>query len=60
MALSDGLNGQYIRTSFSSMADQLKFKYFLSLEGNDVATGLKWMLLSNSVVFIASNKLFHF
>lgn len=33
-----------------SMAEQLRCKYLLSLEGNDVASGLKWMLASNSVV----------
>ena len=31
----------------------LQYKYLLSIEGNDVATGLKWMLYSNSVVFMA-------
>ncbi len=35
-----------------TMADQLQSKFLLSLEGNDVATGLKWMLLSNSVVLM--------
>ena len=30
----------------------LEFKYFLVLPGNDVSTGLKWMLYSNSVVFM--------
>jgi Glycosyl transferase family 64 domain/Glycosyl transferase family 90/Sulfotransferase family len=30
-----------------------KFKYLVSIEGNDVATGLKWMLYSNSVVMMA-------
>ena len=35
-----------------SMNSQLKYKYLLSLEGNDVATGLKWQLYSNSVVFM--------
>ena len=30
-----------------------KYKYLLSAEGNDVSTGLKWMLYSNSVVFMA-------
>jgi len=34
------------------MRKLLKHKYLLSLEGNDVASGLKWMLLSNSVVFM--------
>ena len=36
-----------------SMVDQLKYKYLLSIEGNDVATGLKWQLASDSVVFMA-------
>lgn len=33
-----------------SMAQQLASKFLLSLEGNDVATGLKWMMASNSTV----------
>ena len=32
----------------------LAYKYLLCLEGNDVASGLKWMLMSNSVVFMPS------
>lgn len=35
-----------------SLNQQLKFKYLLSLEGNDVASGLKWQLYSNSIVFM--------
>jgi hypothetical protein len=35
-----------------SIADQLKFKFVISLEGNDVATNLKWIMLSNSVCFM--------
>nr|WP_255720244.1 glycosyl transferase family 90 [Acuticoccus kalidii] len=35
-----------------SLAEHLQSKYLLSLEGNDVATGLKWMLASNSVVIM--------
>ncbi len=31
---------------------QLQSKYLLSLEGNDVASGLKWMLYSRSVVIM--------
>jgi Glycosyl transferase family 90 len=34
------------------IATQLRSRYLLSLEGNDVATGLKWMLRSNSVVLM--------
>jgi len=33
--------------------EQLKFKYLICLEGNDVATSLKWSLLSNSVVIMS-------
>ncbi len=35
-----------------TVEDMLKYKYMLSLEGNDVATGLKWQLASSSVVFM--------
>lgn len=38
--------------NFMSLKHQLKYKYLLSLEGNDVASGLKWKLYSNSVVFM--------
>lgn len=36
--------------SYMSMKDQLKHKYLISIEGNDVSSGLKWMLFSESVV----------
>lgn len=32
-----------------SIAEQLRHKYLLSIEGNDIATNLKWILASNSV-----------
>ena len=32
--------------------EQLKYKMLISIEGNDVATGLKWSLLSASVVLM--------
>ncbi len=35
-----------------SLAEQLSCRYLLSLEGNDVATGLKWQLYSRSVVLM--------
>lgn len=35
-----------------SICDMLQYKFLLSLEGNDVATNLKWILLSNSVVLM--------
>mmetsp|Transcript_25554 Transcript_25554/g.51678 ORF Transcript_25554/g.51678 Transcript_25554/m.51678 type:complete len:357 (-) Transcript_25554:3487-4557(-) len=42
----------HFRDSHKSMEEQLKFKYILSIEGNDVASGLKWQMASNSVVFM--------
>lgn len=45
-----------VRGTHTTVIDQLKFKYILSLEGNDVATGLKWQLASNSVVFMSQPK----
>jgi hypothetical protein len=33
------------------MKDLLQNKFILSVEGNDVATNLKWILYSNSVAF---------
>ena len=35
-----------------SQVQMLQYKYLLSLEGNDVASGLKWMLGSNSLVLM--------
>lgn len=34
------------------MGEQMQYKYLLSLEGNDVATDLKWKLASGSVVMM--------
>jgi hypothetical protein len=34
------------------ISEQLKYKMLISVEGNDVATGLKWSLLSTSVVLM--------
>lgn len=35
-----------------SMKEMLTYKFLVSVEGNDVASGLKWMLSSNSVVIM--------
>ena len=35
-----------------SKEEQLKYKYIISIEGNDVASNLKWILASNSVVIM--------
>lgn len=40
-----------------SYVEQLEFKFIISIEGNDVATNLKWALLSNSVVLMPECKI---
>lgn len=35
-----------------SIKEMLKYKYLLSVEGNDVASNLKWIMASNSVLFM--------
>merc|ERR1712224_1049192 len=42
---------EYVGTSLSK-AQQLKYKYILSIEGNDVATNTAWVLASNSAAFM--------
>ncbi|WP_246429699.1 glycosyltransferase family 90 protein [Prosthecomicrobium pneumaticum] len=34
---------------FLSVAEQMRFRYVISVEGNDVATNLKWILASNAL-----------
>ena len=41
---------QYVLPKMS-IEEQLKYKFILSLEGKDVATNLKWIMSSNSLVF---------
>ncbi len=45
------LNEKY-KKKFVDIKNQLKYKYLISIEGNDVATDLKWKLYSNSVIFM--------
>ena len=45
-------NKEYILGKSMSLKEQLQSKFLISVEGNDVASGLKWQLLSNSVVFM--------
>jgi len=42
--------------SFMSIVEQLQYKFILCLEGNDVATNLKWVLSSNSLCFMPKPK----
>ena len=48
--LSDPLNGVKMFGHPMSMEEMLKYKAIVMLEGNDVSSGLKWALFSNSVV----------
>jgi hypothetical protein len=51
--LPDVLNGVPLVGPMLSMADMLQCKGLISIQGNDVATGLKWALLSMSVVLMS-------
>ena len=42
--------------SFLSVKQQLAYRYVLSIEGNDVATNLKWISASNSLCFMTKPK----
>lgn len=42
---------QYLKPELK-ISEMLQYKYILSIEGNDVATNLKWALASQSVVFM--------
>jgi hypothetical protein len=44
-------NNNYIINNLS-IQEQLQSKFLISVEGNDVATNLKWILYSNSVVLM--------
>lgn len=50
-------NNEYIIADNMSYQEQLKSKFIISIEGNDVATNLKWLLLSNSVVLMPIPKI---
>eukprot|EP00977_Amphora_coffeiformis_P001025 scaffold220_cov169-Amphora_coffeaeformis.AAC.5 len=56
IALRPGLNatfnGRTIKGHRKSLAEMLRYKGLIVLEGNDVASGLKWSLLSRSVVLM--------
>ena len=41
---------------YLSLDEQLKYKFILSIEGNDVATNTKWIMSSNSLCFMTKPK----
>ena len=46
------VDGIHHRKPWLSVADQLKNKFVVSIEGGDVATNLKWIMSSNSLCFM--------
>ena len=53
--LLDEANSGFARHHLSRR-EMLRNKYLLALDGNDVASALKWMLYSNSVVFMPKSR----
>ncbi|MDD9156003.1 glycosyl transferase family 90 [Aliivibrio sp. S4TY2] len=49
-------NGDVWEKDFMSVEEQLDYKFLLAIEGNDVATNLKWAMSSNSVVIMSKPK----
>ena len=43
---------KYYLKNIIPIKEQLKYKFIISVEGNDVASGLKWQLYSNSIVLM--------
>jgi hypothetical protein len=54
--LPEVLGGVELVTPKTSIKYQMEFKGLIMLEGNDVASGLKWALLSQSVVLMSKPK----
>lgn len=52
---SNSVNEEW-RVPFTSIKDQLKYKFILSIEGNDVATSTKWIMSSNSLLLMTKPK----
>lgn len=50
------IEGEPYEKGFLSIAEQLKYKFILAIEGNDVASNLKWAMSSNSVVVMCKPK----
>lgn len=50
------IEGEPYEKPFMSIKEQLDYKFILAIEGNDVATNLKWAMSSNSVVIMTKPK----
>lgn len=51
----DGTNSRFLKEKMT-IDEQLDYKFILSLEGNDVATNLKWVMSSNSIAVMPRPK----
>ncbi len=51
-----GSKNEYAFGKYLSIAEQLKYKFILCIEGHDVATNLKWAMSSNSLCFMVKPK----
>ena len=49
-------NHEVWNRGFLGISQQLGYKFILSIEGNDVATNLKWIMASNSLCFMTKPK----
>ncbi|MCR9322846.1 glycosyl transferase family 90 [Vibrio alginolyticus] len=50
------VEGEPWEKGFMSIEEQLQYKFLLCIEGNDVATNLKWAMSSNSLVIMSKPK----
>lgn len=51
-----GVMGESGNKGFLPVKDQMAYRYIISLEGNDVATNLKWIMRSNSLCLMPKPK----
>lgn len=50
------IEGSPLEKGIMTIEEQLKYKFILAIEGNDVATNLKWAMSSNSLVIMSKPK----
>jgi hypothetical protein len=51
--IGKGADDDRFRKPYLNLREQLRHRFILSIEGNDVATNLKWIMSSQSVCFMA-------
>lgn len=52
----DSINPKEWQSKHISLKDQLRYKYIMAIEGNDVASNLKWIMSSNSIAVMPRPK----